>query len=79
MGNLDQAIKLYEQAVALDPLRANSHLGRAYLLYVAGRYDEARAPLQKALDLNPHAALVSSHSVQNSHGGGKAAAGASRD
>jgi tetratricopeptide (TPR) repeat protein len=58
LGNLDQAIKLYEQAVALDPLRTNSHLGLAYLLYVAGRYDQARAALQKALDLNPQAALA---------------------
>jgi tetratricopeptide (TPR) repeat protein len=29
-----------------------------YLLYVAGRYDEARAALEKALDLNPQAAYV---------------------
>jgi TolB-like protein/DNA-binding winged helix-turn-helix (wHTH) protein/Flp pilus assembly protein TadD len=58
VGNLDQAIKLYEQAVALDPLRTNSHLDQGYLLYAAGRYDEAQAALQKALDLNPQAALV---------------------
>jgi tetratricopeptide (TPR) repeat protein len=58
VGNLDQAIKLYEQAIALDPLRANSHSAMGYLLYVAGRYDEARAALQKALDLNPQAALA---------------------
>jgi TolB-like protein/Tfp pilus assembly protein PilF len=58
LGNLDQAIKLYKQAVALDPLRANSHLGLGYLLYMAGRYDEARGPLQKALDLNPQADRV---------------------
>src|SRR6266404_3830039 len=57
-GNLDQAIKLYEQAVTLDPLRTDSHLGLGYLLYVAGRYDEAEAALQKALDLNPRAAFV---------------------
>jgi len=57
-GNLDQAIKLYEQAVALDPLRANSYSGLGYLLYVARRYDEAQAALQKALDLNPQAPLV---------------------
>jgi TolB-like protein/Flp pilus assembly protein TadD len=55
LGNLDEAVKLYEQAVALDPLRANSHLGLGYVLYMAGRYDEARASLQKALDLNPQA------------------------
>ncbi|HTF68407.1 MAG TPA: winged helix-turn-helix domain-containing protein [Edaphobacter sp.] len=58
LGNLDAAIKLYEQAVALDPLRANSHLGLGYARYVAGRYDEAWAALQKALDLNPQATRV---------------------
>jgi tetratricopeptide (TPR) repeat protein len=52
-GNLEQAIKLYEQSVALDPLRSNSYLGLGNLLYQAGRYDEAQAALQKALDLNP--------------------------
>jgi TolB-like protein/DNA-binding winged helix-turn-helix (wHTH) protein/Flp pilus assembly protein TadD len=55
LGNLDEAIMLYQRAVALDPLRANSHLGLGYVLYMAGRYDEARASLQKALDLNPQA------------------------
>jgi tetratricopeptide (TPR) repeat protein len=58
LGNLDQAITLYEQAVALDPLRANSHLNLGQLLYLSGRYDEAQAALQKALDLNPQAAYV---------------------
>jgi TolB-like protein/DNA-binding winged helix-turn-helix (wHTH) protein/Flp pilus assembly protein TadD len=58
LGNLDQAIKLYEQAVALDPLHANSYSGLGYLLYAAGRYDESQAALQKALDLNPRAAYV---------------------
>jgi TolB-like protein/DNA-binding winged helix-turn-helix (wHTH) protein/Flp pilus assembly protein TadD len=58
LGNLDQAIKLYEQAVALDPLRSNYYLDLGYLLYLAGRYDEARAALQKALDLNPQLAFA---------------------
>jgi len=58
LGNLDEAIKLEEQAVALDPLRANSHLSLGYLLYMAGRYAEAQAALQKALDLNPKAVTV---------------------
>ena len=58
LGDLDQAIKLYEQAVALDPLNANSYSRLGYLLYAAGRYDEARATLQKALDLNPQASHV---------------------
>jgi TolB-like protein/DNA-binding winged helix-turn-helix (wHTH) protein/Tfp pilus assembly protein PilF len=58
LGDLDLAIKLYEQAVALDPLRTDFHLGLGYLLYVADRNDEAPAELEKALDLNPQAALV---------------------
>jgi TolB-like protein/DNA-binding winged helix-turn-helix (wHTH) protein/Flp pilus assembly protein TadD len=58
LGNLEQAIKLYEQAVALDPLRTDFHLGLGHLLYVAARYDDAWATLQKALDLNPQGALV---------------------
>jgi tetratricopeptide (TPR) repeat protein len=57
LGNLDQAINLREQAVALDPLRADSFLDLGYLLYVAGRYDKAQAELGKALDLNPQAAF----------------------
>jgi tetratricopeptide (TPR) repeat protein len=58
MGNLDEATKLYQQAVALDPLRTNSYSGLEYLLYVDGRYDEARAAHQKALDLNPQVTYV---------------------
>jgi TolB-like protein/DNA-binding winged helix-turn-helix (wHTH) protein/Flp pilus assembly protein TadD len=58
LDNLDQAINLYEHVVELDPLRANSYSGLEYLLYVAGRYDEARAAMQKALDLNSRATYV---------------------
>ena len=55
LGRLNEAIELYTQAVALDPLRANSYLGLGYLLYCAGRYEQAQAILQKALELNPQA------------------------
>jgi tetratricopeptide (TPR) repeat protein len=58
LGDLKQAAKLYQQAVALDPLRANSHLGLGYLLYMAARYDEAQAALEKTLELNPQAAFA---------------------
>jgi TolB-like protein/DNA-binding winged helix-turn-helix (wHTH) protein/Flp pilus assembly protein TadD len=58
LDDLDQAIKLYEQAVALDPLSANSYWRLGYLLYAAGRYDEARTEMQKALDLNPQGAYI---------------------
>jgi TolB-like protein/DNA-binding winged helix-turn-helix (wHTH) protein/tetratricopeptide (TPR) repeat protein len=58
LGNLDEATRLYEQVVALDPLRPNSYSGLEYLLYVGGRYEDAQAALQKALDLNPQATYV---------------------
>jgi TolB-like protein/DNA-binding winged helix-turn-helix (wHTH) protein/Flp pilus assembly protein TadD len=58
LGNLDEATRLYEQVVALDPLRPNSYAGLEYLFYVGGRYKDARAALEKALDLNPRATYV---------------------
>jgi TolB-like protein/DNA-binding winged helix-turn-helix (wHTH) protein/Flp pilus assembly protein TadD len=57
LGDLEQAIKLREQLVALDPLRADSFLDLAFLQYLAGRYKEADTNLQKGLDLNPQAAF----------------------
>jgi TolB-like protein/DNA-binding winged helix-turn-helix (wHTH) protein len=58
LGNLEQAMKLQEQVVTLDPLSSNSHYRLGYLLFAAGRYDEAQAELQKALELNPQASYV---------------------
>jgi tetratricopeptide (TPR) repeat protein len=58
LSNLEEAVKLDEQAAALDPLRANSYLNLGYLLYLVGRYNEAQAALHKALELNPQAAIV---------------------
>jgi tetratricopeptide (TPR) repeat protein len=58
LGNLDEAVYLGEQAVTLDPLDTISRLQLGYVLYVASRYGEAHAELQKALDLNPQAAFV---------------------
>jgi len=58
LGDLDQAIKLNEQAIALDPLRTDFHLGQGYTLYLAGRYDEAQVELKKALDLHSQAAFA---------------------
>jgi TolB-like protein/DNA-binding winged helix-turn-helix (wHTH) protein len=57
LGDLEQAIKVREQLVALDPLRADSFLDLAFLQYLAGQYREAQADLQKGLDLNPQAAF----------------------
>jgi TolB-like protein/DNA-binding winged helix-turn-helix (wHTH) protein/Flp pilus assembly protein TadD len=61
LGNSAKAIEFASQAVSLDPLRANSHLGLGQFLYTAGRYDEAHASVQRALDLNPQASFA--HSI----------------
>jgi TolB-like protein/DNA-binding winged helix-turn-helix (wHTH) protein/Flp pilus assembly protein TadD len=53
LGRMEEAIALYKQAIALDPLRANFHLALAYELYFVGRYQEAQAALEKAQELNP--------------------------
>ena len=50
-GEIDEAIAMTQQAETLDPERANLYLGD--LLYIAGRYDEANAALEKALSINP--------------------------
>jgi TolB-like protein/Tfp pilus assembly protein PilF len=52
LGRVDQAIELYKQAIALDPLRGNFHLALGYELYFVGRYEEAQAALQRAQELN---------------------------
>jgi TolB-like protein/DNA-binding winged helix-turn-helix (wHTH) protein/Flp pilus assembly protein TadD len=53
LGRVDEAIELYKQAIALDPLRGNFHLALGYELYFVGRYEEAQAALQRAQELNP--------------------------
>jgi TolB-like protein/DNA-binding winged helix-turn-helix (wHTH) protein/Flp pilus assembly protein TadD len=53
LGEGDQAIELYKRAIALDPLRADSHLALGYELYFVGRYEEGLAELQRAQELNP--------------------------
>ena len=50
LGRLDEAIALTQEASVLDPLRTNAYLGS--LLLTAGRYEEARASVEKALSMN---------------------------
>jgi len=52
MGRVEEAIRLYKQATALDPLRANTQLSLGDKLRSVGRYDEAKAALDKAEELN---------------------------
>ena len=52
-GHLEEAVGLYRQAIALDPLRANFHLALGDKLFDLGRYAEAKIELDKAEELNP--------------------------
>jgi tetratricopeptide (TPR) repeat protein len=45
-----------DEAVALDPLRNQSHYDLAFTLIALGRYDETEAALHKAIELQPKAA-----------------------
>ena len=53
LGRVEKAVALYEQAIALDPLRANFHLALGYELYFLDRNEGALAALQNAQELNP--------------------------
>ena len=57
-GDIDQAIALDKQAINVEPLRPISYLNLGTLLFEEGRYPDARAALEKALDLNPQATFV---------------------
>jgi TolB-like protein/DNA-binding winged helix-turn-helix (wHTH) protein/Flp pilus assembly protein TadD len=52
-GRLAEAIEAQKQAISLDPLRARSYSLLGYQLYFSGKYDDADAALEKALELNP--------------------------
>jgi tetratricopeptide (TPR) repeat protein len=58
LGRLDEAVELYRRAAVLDPLRATTQLSYGVALYCDGRYEEAKSVLEKALELNPQAAVV---------------------
>jgi TolB-like protein/DNA-binding winged helix-turn-helix (wHTH) protein len=58
VASVNEAIELYKQAIALDPLSANFHWALAYQLYFVGRYGEAEAELQRAQELNPQLPFV---------------------
>jgi tetratricopeptide (TPR) repeat protein len=53
LGRLNEAIKFFEQAMALDPLLASAQSQLGFLLYSAGEFEQAEAAAQKALELNP--------------------------
>ena len=53
IGHLDEAIDLYRQSIALDPVSPNQHLRLGRAFYFAHRLDEAADSLQMALSLSP--------------------------
>lgn len=54
LGRGDEDLELAKTIVAADPLHARSYSDLGFLYYSLGRYQEATAALQKALELNPH-------------------------
>lgn len=51
-GRIPEALQALDTAVALDPARADLHVALAHVLRVAGKRNEARLEIQKALSLN---------------------------
>jgi TolB-like protein/Tfp pilus assembly protein PilF len=53
LDRFDEAVALEKRAIALDPLRSQSHVNLAGYLIALARYDEAEAALRKAIELQP--------------------------
>jgi TolB-like protein/cytochrome c-type biogenesis protein CcmH/NrfG len=56
LGRLDEAVELYRRAKMIDPIFGSNSLGRN--LYYAGRQEEAKAALEKALELVPETVVA---------------------
>ena len=61
LGRFDEAIALYQQAQARDPLSTVVHNNMGLALYYAGRLPEAEAALRKLLELRPGIAAGHAH------------------
>ena len=53
LGEYQQAIKDFNQAIRLDPKFAEAYNNRGSAYYGKGQYDEAIADYTKAIELNP--------------------------
>jgi tetratricopeptide (TPR) repeat protein len=49
----EEALRVYEQAVGLDPLRASSYQGKGLALYNLEQYEEALTAYEQAIALDP--------------------------
>jgi eukaryotic-like serine/threonine-protein kinase len=61
LGRFDEAIRLYERAIEIDPLPAPPYANLAMVLHYAGRHDEARAAVTKAIEMDP--AIDGAHAI----------------
>ena len=52
-GRADEARSAIARAIALDPLNPRTHRAAGSIDYAARRYEDALAPLERALQLNP--------------------------
>lgn len=52
-GRWDEAIELQERTVAADPLSSAKRQNLAYFLFLAGRFDEAKAESARVAELDP--------------------------
>jgi tetratricopeptide (TPR) repeat protein len=53
LGNINEAIKLVQRSIKLDPLSVQAHLVLGIDYYDAGRFSEAEAALKKVIELFP--------------------------
>lgn len=53
LGNLDESRRSLEEARRLDPTRAATHSNLGSVYYELGRYDEAAAAFERALEIDP--------------------------
>jgi serine/threonine-protein kinase len=71
-GRFEEAISQKRQAIALDPLSAQSNIGLASTYFYARRYDEAIAQFKRTLNLAPgsysaHMQLAWNYSLKEVH------------
>ncbi len=53
LGHFEEALRLRRKALALDPMNPSIHFGEGRLLMWAGRLNEAREAICRALELSP--------------------------